>query len=210
MCMSWFRPLAAVAVLAALLTSGCATSGRAYRGDRGYKEKGLASWYGPQFHGRRAANGEVYDMNQLTAAHRALPFETVVEVRNQENGRTVRLRITDRGPFVRGRIIDVSYEAARRLEMLGPGVVPVEIRVVTEGARATARGQYWVQAGAFRDPAQAKALYRELRKAYSDVKLSSDGAWSRIRLGPFAKRKQAEKTQRDLQRRGVESFVTQL
>ena len=72
-------------------------------------------------------------MNQLTAAHRTLPFDTVVQVRNRDNGRRVEVRITDRGPFVRGRIIDLSYEAAKQLEMLGPGVVPVEIRVIAGG-----------------------------------------------------------------------------
>jgi len=200
----------ALASLAFLLSTSCATTGGAYKGQPGYVERGLASWYGPGFHGQQAANGEMYDMNQLTAAHRALPFDTVVQVRNRDNGRLVEVRITDRGPFVKGRIIDLSYEAARQLEMLGPGVVPVEIRVVAGGPINGRSSSFWVQAGAFRDADEAKAFYRQLREEFPDVKLSSDGTWHRVRLGPFDKRQNAERTQRRLERRGIDAFLTQL
>lgn len=93
-------------------------------------QTGYASWYGGKFHGRRTANGEVFDTNKLTAAHKSLPFGTVVEVKNLRNGATVQVRINDRGPFVEGRIIDLSRAAAERLDMLGSGVTPVSLTVV--------------------------------------------------------------------------------
>ena len=96
----------------------------------GSEETGIASWYGIPYHGRRTASGEIYDMEQPTAAHRSLPFQTWVEVTNLENGKRVDVRITDRGPFVGGRIIDLSHRAARDIEMLGPGVVKVRLKVI--------------------------------------------------------------------------------
>ena len=98
----------------------------------GYEEEGLASWYGEPFHGRNTSNGEIYDMYALTGAHRTLPIPTYVEVTNLSNGRSVVLRINDRGPFVepRVRIIDVSFAAAERLGMIGPGTAPVTVRAL--------------------------------------------------------------------------------
>lgn len=97
----------------------------------GREEVGLASWYGAPHHGRRTASGEVFDMNQLTAAHRTLPFGTRVLVTNRDTGQSAELRINDRGPFVQGRILDVSYAAARLLGAIGPGTIPVRIRVIS-------------------------------------------------------------------------------
>jgi len=97
------------------------------------EEVGLASWYGPGFHGRQAANGSRYNQRKLTAAHRVLPFGTLVRVTNLENGRTVTVRITDRGPFLEGRIIDLSKKAAKKLKMLERGVVRVRISVLEWG-----------------------------------------------------------------------------
>ncbi|MCD6288358.1 MAG: septal ring lytic transglycosylase RlpA family protein [Candidatus Hydrogenedentes bacterium] len=91
---------------------------------------GQASWYGKPYHGRRAANGEIYNMYKLTAAHKTLPFGTMVRVTNLRNGRHVVVRITDRGPFVKGRIIDLSYKAAKKLDMVKDGVVPVGINIL--------------------------------------------------------------------------------
>lgn len=98
--------------------------------------EGLASWYGGKFQGRLTANGEVFDTNELTAAHKTLPFNTVVEVTHLGNGRTVRVRINDRGPFIEGRIIDLSRAAADALEMTGQGVAPVRLTVVSEPPEA--------------------------------------------------------------------------
>ena len=95
-----------------------------------YSDKGTASWYGKQFHGRLTANGERFDMYALTAAHRTLPFGSIVQVTDLENGRSVAVRINDRGPFKGGRIIDLSYAAAKKLGMVKRGVVPVKITLV--------------------------------------------------------------------------------
>jgi rare lipoprotein A len=102
---------------------------------KGFKERGLASWYGEPFHGRRTASGEIYDMDKISAAHKVLPLHTWVEVRNLANNRLLTLRINDRGPFVPGRIIDLSRAAARELGIYGPGVSKVYLRAVT-GRRA--------------------------------------------------------------------------
>ena len=97
----------------------------------GFREKGLASWYGEPFHGRKTASGEVYDMDKISAAHKTLPLHTWVEVRNLDNNRSMTLRINDRGPFVSGRVIDLSRAAARELGVIGPGVAQVRLRAVT-------------------------------------------------------------------------------
>ena len=200
----------ALALGVTLVVGGCASSRRAQQGKRGYTERGLASWYGPGFHGKQAADGSIYSMHEMTAAHRTLPFNTVVEVRNRDNGRQVKVRITDRGPFVRGRIIDLSHEAAHRLGMIGPGVARVEIRVVSEASETADSRRYGVQAGAFRTAEEAASLYRELREDFSDVRLSTDGTWHRIRLGPFNKRKNALRMLRQLEQRGVAAFLIQI
>jgi rare lipoprotein A len=118
-------------VLLALLLCGCAGS-RAARKSPGSYQRGQASWYGGHFHGRTTASGETYDKEALTAAHPRLPFGTIVRVTNRKNGWSVNLRINDRGPHIKGRIIDVSEAAARRLGMIGDGVVPVSVRIVSK------------------------------------------------------------------------------
>ncbi len=100
--------------------------------DYGYRETGIASWYGPGFHGKRTANGEVYDMNAMTAAHKTLPMPSVVRVTNLENGRTIKVRINDRGPFVEGRIIDLSRRAAQLLDVERAGVARVRVELIPE------------------------------------------------------------------------------
>ena len=101
----------------------------------GHTDKGLASWYGNEFHGRPTASGETFDQYAMTAAHRTFPFGTVVRVNNLSNGRAVDVRINDRGPFIRGRIIDLSRAAAQRVDMIVDGVVPVRIEVLRWGAQ---------------------------------------------------------------------------
>lgn len=111
--------------------------GRTYRtlpSAEGYEEEGIASWYGEEFHGRSTSSGEPYDMYAMTAAHRSLPLPSYVEVTNLDNGRTVVVRVNDRGPFHGNRLIDVSYAAAHRLGLIGPGTARVRIRALrTEG-----------------------------------------------------------------------------
>ena len=94
---------------------------------------GEASYYGKKFHGRKTANGEIFNMYAMTAAHKQLPFNTIIQVTNKENGKSVEVRINDRGPFKKGRIVDLSYQAARKLDMLNKGVAPVEIRIIKLG-----------------------------------------------------------------------------
>jgi rare lipoprotein A len=100
---------------------------------RGHTESGTASWYGPGFHGKKTASGEVYDMHELTAAHSILPLHSVVRVKNLRNDKEVVVRINDRGPFVGERVIDLSLTAARSLDMVGPGIAPVRVTVLVEG-----------------------------------------------------------------------------
>lgn len=121
----------ALVMTSGMLMGGCAgvTKGRADL-DIGMKERGIASWYGDDFHGWVTASGEPYDMHRLTAAHRTLPLGTIVRVTNVVNGRHVVIRINDRGPYVNGRILDVSYVAAKRLGMLRDGISAIQLEVV--------------------------------------------------------------------------------
>ena len=125
-----FQVLAVLALPAVLIVAGCATKRPVASDPVPYAERGIASWYGTPFHGRRPASGERYDMHQLTAAHRTLPFGAVVRVTNLRNGRSVKVRITDRGPWVDGRIIDLSRAAAKKIKMIESGTAPVKIRVI--------------------------------------------------------------------------------
>jgi rare lipoprotein A len=151
-----------------------------------YTEKGNASWYGVPFHGRRASNGEVYDMHKLTAAHRTLPFDTVVRVTNLSNGKSTVVRITDRGPFVDNRIIDLSMAAAREIDSIGPGVVPVRLEILSAGVDPSS-GFFTVQVGAFRDLSNAERLRERLNASYSPIFIqrydSPDGLFYRVRVG---------------------------
>jgi rare lipoprotein A len=151
-----------------------------------YTEQGNASWYGVPFHGRRASNGEIYDMHKLTAAHRTLPFDTVVRVTNLSNGKSTVVRITDRGPFVDNRIIDLSMAAAREIDSIGPGVVPVRLEILSAGVDPNS-GFFTVQVGAFRDHGNAERLRERLNAGYSPIFIqpydSPDGLFYRVRVG---------------------------
>lgn len=135
----------------------------------GTAERGLASWYGHPYHGRPAADGEIYDMEKLVAAHRTLPFQTMVRVRNLNNGKTVDVRIIDRGPFVQGRIIDLSHAAAREIELIGPGVAMVEVTVIGTPA-SPEPALFAVQIGAFREKANADRAEQNMIAVYGSAK----------------------------------------
>lgn len=180
---------------------------------RGYAEEGNASWYGEPFHGRRASNGEVYDMYKLTAAHRTLPFETMVRVTNLSNGKSTVVRITDRGPFVDNRIIDLSLAAAREVDSVGAGVVPVRLEVLG-GVDPTA-GFFTVQVGAFRERENAERLRDRLSVSYSPVLIqqydSPDGLFYRVRVGKISGEEAARQFGQQLHDRdGFTQFVTRL
>jgi rare lipoprotein A len=134
-------------------------------------ETGLASWYGHPYHGRAAANGEIYDMEKLTAAHRTLPFGTMVRVTNLSNGKSVDVRIIDRGPFVAGRIIDLSHAAAEAIEMIGPGVAQVRVDILSLQANMPAENWYAVQAGAFQDKDRAERLRTSMEREHGTARL---------------------------------------
>src|ERR1035441_7906859 len=131
----------------------------------GDTEEGLASWYGHPYHGRAAACREIYDVEKMTAPHRPLPFHTRVRVYALDNNRTVEVRITDRGPFVDGRIIDLSHAAARELLMICPGVARVRLEVIGTPPDAPP-GLFAVQVGAFRDRANAERLRSQIGRAH--------------------------------------------
>jgi rare lipoprotein A len=174
-------------------------------------EEGKASWYGAPFHGRQASNGETYDMYKFTAAHRTLPFNTMVRVTNTTNGKSTTVRITDRGPFVDNRIIDLSYAAAKQIESVGPGVVSVQLEILS--AIDPNDGTFTIQVGAFHDKANAEKLQRRLSAAYPSVEIQSfnsakSGAFYRVHVGKISGEDAAKKMSEELHaREGVKPLV---
>ncbi|MGH7258945.1 MAG: septal ring lytic transglycosylase RlpA family protein [Nitrospiraceae bacterium] len=162
----------------------------------GFVERGTASWYGPGFHGNRTANGEVYDMHKLTAAHRTLPLGSLAFVTSLSNGRQVTVRINDRGPFARGRILDLSFAGAQALGMTGRGTDEVEVKVVGYRRLSSELGVLRLQVASFADLANAQALVDKLRGSYSDVRLVTvdlaGGRRYRVQAGQFQTETQAE------------------
>ena len=154
----------------------------------GTTETGIASWYGVPYHGRAAASGEIYDMEQLTAAHRTFPFNTWVEVTDLDNGKKVDVRVNDRGPIVRHRIIDLSLAAAREIDMVGPGTARVKVKVIAPprsfpvGPQQTT-GLYAVQAGAFTTAERADTFAETLRAQFVEVRVESSGEVWRVLIG---------------------------
>jgi len=194
------------------LLAGCAKRPRARTPptpSAGWTETGLASWYGHPYHGRRAASGEVYDMNKLTAAHRLLPFGAQVQVVNLDNRRRVKVRINDRGPFVEGRIIDLSRAAARRLAMLAPGTARVRLEVMTMPA-GVSECCYAVQIGAFRERANAERqrdlAEREHRPARLERRDGEPPLW-RVLVGRETSLEAAQELARRLRTRFGAAFV---
>ena len=147
-------------------------------------EVGLASWYGPPYANRKGANGQVYNQNAMTAAHRTLPFGTMVRVTNLANGESAMVRITDRGPFVHDRILDLSLAAAKATGVYRAGVAKVKIEVYSMPARASGENHWCVQVGAFTKPNDAVKLRDDLRRRYQTAKViefpGPTGHWVRI------------------------------
>jgi rare lipoprotein A len=177
-------------------------------------EEGKASWYGAPFHGRQASNGETYDMYKFTAAHRTLPFNTMVRVTNTTNGKSTTVRITDRGPFVDNRIIDLSYAAAKQIESIGPGVVTVQLEILS--AIDPNEGTFTIQVGAFHDKANAEKLEQRLRAAYPSVAIQSfnsakGGSFYRVHVGKISGEEAAKKMSEELHaREGVKPLIFRL
>jgi len=184
----------------------------------GFRERGMASWYGKKFHGRKTASGEIYNMHALTAAHRTLPLGTHVRTHNLNNNKMVDVRINDRGPFVRGRVIDLSYEAAKRIGLIGPGTAQVEIVALGSVEEREVNGKvqlslvpgdysvgdFTVQVGAFKDKENAVRLRNKLAPAYEDAHIvlyeSPEGStFYRVRVGRCEKLDKAREHEKMLE-----------
>ena len=179
-----------------------------------YRETGVSSWYGEPFHGRQTANGEIYDMYGLTAAHRLMPLGTIVKVTHRENGRSVTVKVNDRGPFIRGRILDLSFGAAERLGMTAAGLAPVAIEVVDLPKNFSASGgRFTVRVGAFEIEENAKRLAERLRTKYADVYLttlrSNQNTIYRVSVGLLGQKRLAFQLANRLSREdNLDTFVT--
>ncbi len=184
----------------------------------GFCEEGMASWYGSDFHGKRTSNGEIYDMHAMTAAHKTLPLGVSVMVTNKSNNRSLVVRVNDRGPFVRGRVIDLSYAAAKELDVVDPGTVPVRIEALgylEANASATKvyyrqpvsydKGNYAVQIGAFVVESNARNLAEELIRRYgkADVRkgLVDGKVFYRVQVGKYDSLSAARKAEAELSSR---------
>jgi rare lipoprotein A len=147
-------------------------------------EVGIASWYGPPYTNRKAADGSIYDQNAMTAAHRTLPMGSVVRVTNLSNGQSVTVRITDRGPFIDGRIIDLSLAAAKEIDVYRPGTAKVRVEAFAPPEGSDPAGRWCVQIGAFLDPAEAIQLKADLMRRFTTAKViefaGPTGHWVRI------------------------------
>ncbi len=179
---------------------------------KGWSEEGLASWYGGNdgFEGKPTASGEIYDSSKLTAAHRDLPLGTVVDVTSLDNGRVTRVRINDRGPFIQGRIIDLSQAAAKEIQMIGPGVARVKVVVVVEGVETvpvSPTGLWAVQVGSFAEKARADRHAARVRAAGFTVFLEPYAGLTRVKVGPIDSRGDAESKLASLEQAGFEGIV---
>ncbi len=231
-----FRPYFLSFILFLFLTSGCENSvpparipghpkpykvlGKWYQPiphAKDFRQDGVASWYGEQFHGRKTSNGEIYDMHAMTAAHKTLPLGTYVLVQNKNNNKEVILRINDRGPFAKNRIIDLSYTAAKKLDAVGPGTIPVRVTALgaAEGPSGKAgipesfvpvdydSGTFTFQVGAFKDKENAERLVKKLNEKYDNAHISvfntGPEIFYRVRVGRYSSLNQIIKDEKTLQ-----------
>ena len=195
------------------------------------RQVGVASWYGPGFHGRRTANGEIYDQYELTAAHPSLPLGTRAVVTNLSNGRAVEVRINDRGPFVDGRAIDLSYAVARTIGMIGPGTARVRIdvlgramppapapapaapKLVPPPTRDLPTGSFTVEVASLSDAGRADHLRQVLSRRFPDAFVSplagSAGSYYRVRIGPYPLRTAAVERAELVNRLGYPAVIVE-
>jgi rare lipoprotein A len=177
----------------------------------GYRERGIASWYGSKFHGRNTSSGEPFDMHKATAAHRSLPLPTYAEVMNLDNGRKVIVKINDRGPFSDGRLIDLSYGAAVRLGMVETGTARVEVRAIGSSEPApepqavrVAEGMF-LQVGAFGSrPAAERLAGRMMQEHLQPVSIQPGGGLYKVWIGPFQREEDVEFAARSVVELGLE------
>jgi rare lipoprotein A len=200
------------------LLFSCASITR--KGMEGYQtdgetQIGTASWYGDKEHGGKTANGERFSKYDYTAAHKTLPIGTMVRVTNLENGRDVIVRINDRGPFKKGRIIDLSYAPAKSIGMIGRGTARVKVEVLSAPKKANNyfEPQYTVQVGSFSDGEKAFLFKEALNRKHENVRIETFdfGGYTfyRVRIGQFSERSKAEKLAKSLRRSGYPGQVIQ-
>ena len=209
-------PWAAVALL---LVSACAPSKPPVPGVPTpplvpLSQQGVASWYGPGFHGKKTTSGTVYDQYGMTAAHQTLPLGSSVRVTNLTNGKSVTLLINDRGPFAKGRIIDLSYAAAQAVDIIRPGTAPVLVEVLdTAGQQLTAipdRLDYTLQVGAFLDLRKARELKARLERRYDrPVVIEPHEGYYRVRVGTFVDAAEARAYGARLSREGLPVVIVE-
>jgi rare lipoprotein A len=174
--------------------------------------EGLASYYAEPYHGRKTASGEIFDTyKDLTAAHRTLPFNTMVRVTNKTNGREVDVRINDRGPFVQGRVIDLSVRAAREIDLMRPGVAPVSLKIL-KVADVTKSQAFAVQVGSFENKSKAEELKKSLEKKYPSVKVQTASIPTTVYRVRIAEpdMETANKTASELRKQDLKPFVVRL
>jgi rare lipoprotein A len=195
-------------------------TGSAVQADSWYRERGMASYYGKGFHGRKTANGERFSQNEMTAAHRQFPLGTKVMVENRETGQQAEVKITDRGPYAdkKRRIIDLSKAAAESIGLVEPGVAAVRVVVTEEAAKQQKSPDeevvYEVQVGAFEHSAQAAAVLEQVQdwfpKAYIAPRQGPAGAYYRVRVGPFTSKEAAQNIANALKRGGHHVFLDEV
>jgi rare lipoprotein A len=181
--------------------------------------EGLASYYAEPYQGRPTASGEIFESyKQLTAAHRTLPFNTMVRVTNKSNGREVDVKINDRGPFVEGRVIDLSMRAAREIDLVRPGVAPVKLKILKPGdppiaSASSKKPIFAVQVGAFENQRTAEELKQKLEKTYPNVSVQTaagDKTLYRVRIGGEPDLQSAEKLAGQLKKQDLKPFVVRM
>ncbi len=196
-------------IIVALLVSSCAIPAYRQPYAAGYVERGVASWYGEDFHGRPTSSGEIYNMYDLTAAHKLMPLGTVAKITNLENDQSVVVKINDRGPFIEGRIIDLSYSAARELGMAEKGLSRVEIKVLKWGENLS---DFTVQVGSFAVEENAVRLKARLNLKYKDVHIKTyeakDQQYYRVRVGATRDIRKAELLAEKLSEEGFSYYIT--
>jgi len=197
--------------------------GKSYRpiaSAKGFSQKGIASWYGKKFHGRKTANGEIYDMYAMTAAHKTLPIGTWVQVYNLKNNKTIKVRINDRGPFIEDRIIDLSYTGAKKLGMVKSGIAPVEIKAINKGLKSFVKNlrpgnyrnkNFTIQAGVFKKLKNARKLKKQLSIKYKYVYIKTyinfNGKFFKVCVGTYSNFENAVKLSQKLIYDGLGAFV---
>jgi rare lipoprotein A len=207
-----------IALCFLILATGCSAPPSKVRvvlpPDSRLSQTGIASWYGPGFHGKATASGDIYNQTDLTAAHQTLPLGTRVMVTNLENGNSTQVTINDRGPFAKGRIIDLSYAAAESINMVGPGTALVRVDVIESPTRIqTIRPSldYTLQVGSFSQFENAQQLRDRLAKSFTNVTIaplqSKDLTYYRVHLGIFSNRADAEEQARQVTQAGYSVII---